>query len=91
MTLLFKPFSLLAALVAGMAAARLLDWLWGRISDEEIPGPEQRNVPRSRLIGALLIEGATARLVRGLFDNQSRRGFERMTGSWPGQIEPEPR
>jgi hypothetical protein len=90
MGLLFKPFSLLAALVAGMVAARVLDWVWARFSDEEMPGPEHRDIPRSRLIGALVAEGVTARVVRGLFDNQARRGFERVTGTWPGQVGPEP-
>ena len=91
MALLFKPFSLLAGLAAGMVAARLLDWVWSRFSDAEMPGPEQRDVPRSRLIGALVAEGVTARVVRGVLDNQARRGFERVTGTWPGQVEPEPR
>jgi hypothetical protein len=91
MKLVFKPFSLLAGLLAGITAARLLDWIWGRVSEAEIPGPEQRDVPRSRLIAALAMEGATAHVVRGLFDNQARRGFARLTGTWPGQAEPEPR
>jgi hypothetical protein len=39
---------------------------------------------------ALVIEGALFRLVKGLFDHASRRGFAKATGSWPGEEAPEP-
>jgi hypothetical protein len=29
-------------------------------------------------------------LARGFFDHGARRGFQRVTGSWPGQEAPEP-
>jgi hypothetical protein len=38
---------------------------------------------------ALILEGAIFRLLRGLFDHGARRGFARMTGSWPGEESPE--
>jgi hypothetical protein len=29
-------------------------------------------------------------LVRGAFDHAARHGFQRLTGSWPGEEAPEP-
>lgn len=43
-----------------------------------------------KLVPALLIEGALFRVVRGLVDDGTRRGFARVTGTWPGQERPEP-
>ena len=43
-----------------------------------------------KLIAALLLEGATFRAVRGLFDHGARQAFHRLTGSWPGDERPEP-
>ena len=40
---------------------------------------------------ALGIEGAIFRAVRGLVDHEARRGFQRMTGSWPGEKKPDPK
>jgi hypothetical protein len=37
-----------------------------------------------------VIEGALFRVVKGLVDHASRRGFSKATGSWPGEEEPEP-
>jgi hypothetical protein len=32
-----------------------------------------------------VLEGAIVRLLRGGVDHASRRGFARLTGSWPGE------
>ena len=43
-----------------------------------------------RDVGALLLEGAIFRLVRGLADHGARHSFAKATGSWPGEERPEP-
>jgi hypothetical protein len=39
---------------------------------------------------ALALEGAVFRATKGLADHGARRAFARMTGSWPGEEQPEP-
>jgi hypothetical protein len=39
---------------------------------------------------ALAIEGAIFRAVKGASDHYAREGFMRLTGTWPGEEEPEP-
>jgi hypothetical protein len=88
--ILFTPLSILAGLFGGLIGKKLFEQLWGLVDDEEPPDPKHRDVPWGKVIVAMLMEGAIFRVVRGLIDRSSRIGFERLTGTWPGQAEPEP-
>ncbi|HWE08466.1 MAG TPA: DUF4235 domain-containing protein [Solirubrobacteraceae bacterium] len=85
----FLPFSLGSGLVAGVIAKKLFAVMWGWVDDQEPPKPEHRNVPIGKLLLAVALEGMVFSLTRGLVDHGSRRAFERLTGSWPGDAEPE--
>ncbi len=87
---LFAPFGLIAGLIAGQIAKKIFDFLWGRISDEEAPEPDHREISMPHLIGALAVEGAVFRVAKGLVDRGTRSGFEGLTGVWPGEERPEP-
>jgi hypothetical protein len=90
MKFVFLPVSIVGGLVAGLIGKKLFEQVWGLIDDQEPPEAKHREVQYPKLAGALLLEGAIFRLVRGLFDHSARRGFERFTGSWPGEEQPEP-
>ena len=89
MKLLFLPFSIGTGIVAGFLSKKLFDLAWSVFNDEEPPEPEHREVAWGRLLAALAIEGAIFRVVRGAVERGFRRGFLAMTGSWPGEEEPE--
>jgi hypothetical protein len=86
----FTPFGLVFGLLGGQLAKKVFDFVWGLIDDEEAPRPKHRDVPLAKLLVALLIEGAIARLVRGLIDHGARHGWSQLTGQWPGEERPEP-
>ena len=90
MKFLFLPISLLSGLLAGQLSKKLFDFIWARIDEEDAPRPKHRQIELPKLALALVIEGALFRLVKGLVDHSSRRGFWKATGSWPGEEEPEP-
>ena len=90
MKFLFLPVSIAAGLVAGLVGRKIFEQAWGLIDDEEPPDAKHREISVAKLVMALLIEGAIFRLVRGLTDHGARRGYARMTGSWPGEEAPEP-
>jgi uncharacterized protein DUF4235 len=90
MKFLFMPFSIAAGLIAGFLSKKIFDGIWQLFDDQEAPEPEHREISWVKLILALAIEGAVFRAVRGLVDHQARRGFHRVTGSWPGDEAPEP-
>jgi hypothetical protein len=90
MKLLFMPIGVLTGLLAGMLARWGARRIWAAFDDREAPGPDQRDAGYARLLPWLLLEGALFRAVKGIADHGSRRGFERLTGEWPGEREAEP-
>ncbi len=90
MNALFTPFSILSGLLAGQLSKRAFQKLWGVIGDEEAPKSKHREIALAQLVLALLVEGAVARLVKGLVDHGGRHGWARLTGEWPGDERPEP-
>ena len=88
MSKLFTPIGLILGLAAGQVAKRIFDKLWGIVQDEEAPRPKHREVPLVALVLALLVEGAIARVVRGMVDHGSRHGWAQLTGDWPGEERP---
>jgi Protein of unknown function (DUF4235) len=86
----FLPIGIGAGLLAGQASKKLFDLIWGAIDAEEAPRPKHREIDVRKLVPALLVEGAVFRLVKGMVDHGTRRGFYRLTGSWPGEERPEP-
>jgi hypothetical protein len=90
MKFIFMPISIASGLAAGQLSKKIFDLVWGKIDEEDAPHPKHREIDLRKMALALLIEGALFRLIKGLVDHGSRRGFERATGSWPGEERPEP-
>ena len=86
---LFTPVSIAGGLVAGLIGKKLFERLWSLFDDEEAPDAKHRDIAWTKLIPALLLEGAIFRVVRGLFDHGARRAFSRTTGTWPGEEAPD--
>jgi hypothetical protein len=89
MKLIFTPISIVLGLIAGMIGSKVFEKIWGLVDDEEPPKPEHREFSWPKLVGALLVEGAIFKLVKGLVDHGSRSSFARLTGTWPGEERPE--
>lgn len=90
MKLLFIPFSVAGGLIAGFLGKKLFEGLWGVIDDQEPPEAEHRDVSLPKVVLAAAVEGAIFRGTRAAVDHQSRRAFAGLTGSWPGEEQPEP-
>ena len=63
--------------------------LWGVVDDEEPPESEHRRTSWRKLIAAAALEGAIFKATRVATDHGSRQAFANVTGSWPGEEEPE--
>jgi hypothetical protein len=85
----FLPIGIGAGLLAGQVSKKIFDVIWSAVDKEEAPRPKHREISFAKLLPALLIEGAIFRLVKGMVDHGTRRGFSRLTGSWPGEERPE--
>jgi len=89
MKFLFLPFSIAAGLIAGRLSEKVFDGIWRLVDDEEVPDAEHKEIALHKLLLARAIRGAIFGAVRGLVDHGARRGFYRLTGSWPGEEAPE--
>ena len=93
--IIFVPIGIVGGLIAGQISKKIFDFIWSRISEEEAPEPEHREVSWPQLLAALAVEGAIFRLAKGraaaggLVDRGARTGYMRLTGSWPGEDRPE--
>lgn len=85
MKFVFAPIGILAGLLAGAIAKKGFEQLWAVIDEEDPPEPDQRDASKAKLVIALLVEGAIFRLVKGMTDWGTRRGFAALTGRWPGE------
>jgi len=86
---LFIPFSVIGGILAGVIGKKTFDLVWGAFDDEDAPDPKYREISLVKLVVALVVQGAIFRAVRGLIEHGSRHAFQKMTGSWPGEEQPE--
>jgi hypothetical protein len=86
---LFIPVSVIGGILAGAAGKKTFELIWAAFDDEEAPEPKHREISFVKLVAALILEGAIFRAIRGLIDHGSRHAFQKMTGSWPGEEQPD--
>lgn len=89
MKLLYKPFGILAGIAAGLISKRLFNLLWGLADDREPPKATTAQTTWPKLIAATALQAVTFKVVRAAVDRAGAKGFERLTGVWPGDEEPE--
>jgi hypothetical protein len=86
MTLLYKPFGLVASVLGGIVAGALFKRLWRAVADDrEAPSAKDRDRSWREVIAAAAIQGAVFGGVKALIDRAGASGFARLTGVWPGK------
>ena len=90
MKILFIPVSVVGGLIAGMAGKRIFNFAWGLIDEEEAPTAKHRDVRWSKLILAAALQGAIFRATKTVVDRNTRQAFAGLTGTWPGEVQPDP-
>ena len=89
MKLLFIPVSVTSGLLAGFVGKKLFEQVWGVVDDREPPEPEHRYASWGKVLLAGALQGAIFKFVRTLTDRGTRQGFQRLTGTWPGEERPD--
>jgi hypothetical protein len=90
MKLLFIPFSIVAGLLSGLVGRKLFAQVWGLVDEEEPPGSKHRDTSWQKLLAATALEGAIFAATKAAVDHGSRRAFANLTGTWPGEKQPDP-
>jgi Protein of unknown function (DUF4235) len=85
MKILYKPFGLIAALIAAKIGKQMFEALWARIDDAEPPRPTTPDATTGKVVAAAALEAATMAGVGAAVDRASARAFHYLTGIWPGE------
>jgi hypothetical protein len=89
--LLYKPFGIIAGLIAGALATRIFNALWARMApegQEAGPQPKLRETPTAKAVGGAALQAATFAGTKAVVDRASLRTFEHLTGAWAGDKPP---
>jgi Protein of unknown function (DUF4235) len=85
MKLLYKPFSLIAGLIAARIGKALFKGLWSRVDRAEPPEATAPEAPMPKVVGAAALEAATMAGVAAAADRVAAQAFHHLTGVWPGK------
>ena len=84
-SLAYRPVGLLASVAAGAVASAIFKQIWRRVADEDdAPDALQSEYSLPKILLAAAIEGAIFAAVKALIDRAGARGYEKLTGTWPG-------
>lgn len=85
MKLLFKPFGMVAGLVASRAATAIFDQVWQRVDGGDLPDPDVREDAAGRAIAASMIQAAIFAGTSAAVSRYGMHVFEHTFGTWPGE------
>ncbi len=91
MRFLFVPFSTLGGLLAGALGRWLFSVVWGALDDQEPPESKHLRASWAKVLIASAVRGAIFAGMRAAVDRGSRLAFLNVTGSWPGERDPDPK
>jgi hypothetical protein len=87
MKVLYKPFAMIAGIIAARLGRSLFKGLWSRIDEAEPPKATTRDASLPKVVGAAALEAATMAGVAAAVNRVSARWFQYLTGIWPGDKE----
>ena len=89
MTLIYKPIAVALGLIAGFLSKKIFDQVWGLIDDREPPKANTELATWPKVLAAAAVQGVTFRVTRAVVERAGAKGFANLTGTWPGEREPE--
>jgi hypothetical protein len=83
--LLYRPLGIAFSVLGGLVAGAVFKQIWKRIAHEdESPKALESEYGWREILPAAALQGMIFGLVKAVVDRGGARGFERLTGVWPG-------
>ncbi|MGA8986823.1 DUF4235 domain-containing protein [Aeromicrobium sp.] len=85
--ILYRPVGLISSIIGGLIASLLFKNIWKRVSagdDADPPGALQSEYGFKEILVAAVLQGAIYAAVKAIIQRQGAKGFQRVTGEWPG-------
>jgi hypothetical protein len=83
MKLLYKPFAMIAGLIAARLGKSVFRSLWARLDRADPPTPTQPDASMPKVVGAAALEAATMAGVAAAVDRVAASAFHHLFGVWP--------
>jgi hypothetical protein len=90
MKLIYKPIGILLGLAAGAVGRLIFSKIWGLIDDEEPPEGTTLRTTWWKVLLAGALQGAIFRGTKVAVERAGAIGWRNLTGTWPGETEPDP-
>ncbi len=85
MKFLYAPFGIVFGVIGGLIGGQIFKLVWKRIADEDdAPDARESEYSWGEVLPAAALQGAIFALVKAAVDRGGAKGFERLTGVWPG-------
>ena len=82
---LYAPFGIVAGLLGGLFASTIFKQIWKRIAGkDDPPTPRQSEYSWREILGAAALQGAIFSVVKAVINRGGAKGFQKLTGAWPG-------
>ena len=85
MKLLYKPFAVIAGMIAARFGKAIFRGLWSRVDAAEPPEPTAPEASLPKGVGAAALEAATMASVAAAVSRATAQTFHYLTGIWPGE------
>jgi Protein of unknown function (DUF4235) len=83
--LLYRPLGITFSILGGLLAGAVFKQIWRRVADEDdSPKALESEYGWREILPAAALQGLIFGLVKAVVDRGGARGFERLTGVWPG-------
>ena len=90
MKLIYKPFGIILGILAALVGKRAFNFAWTKIDDQDPPKATTEEAAWPKLLVAAALQGVVFKLIRVVVDRYGARGFQYLTGVWPGEKRPDP-
>ena len=87
--LLYKPFAIIGAIIAGRVGRSVFRNIWSRIDQEPPPRPGTGEASTLKVVGAQALQAGVMAGTAAAVDRTFARFFHHLIGIWPKKL-PEP-
>jgi hypothetical protein len=81
---IYKPFGIVFGILGGLVSKKIFEAVWGIFDEEEPPKPTTRETNWPKILAAAAVQGLTFKMTRAVVDRGGAKGFNYLTGVWPG-------
>src|SRR6476660_7280157 len=84
MKLLYKPFGIVLAIIAGLLSKKIFNVVWALFDEEEPPKATTQEADWTKVLAAAAVQGLAFKVTRAAVDRVGAKGWDHLFGVWPG-------